>query len=101
MSFGSKYGYLIAHTDKNPNELRKDLSVEKARIYTINAMRIALDILGRPIYNTVMLGALVKVIPITELSSLIKVIKKRFPGALGEKNEAVMKEAYENVKGVE
>ncbi len=94
-------GTVIAHTEKKPEELKEELKAEKAHIYTVNAARIALDILGRPIYNTAMLGALVKAIPIASMESLNKVVMERFPGAAGEKNVAVIKRAYEEVRGVE
>ena len=44
-----------------------------------------------------MLGALVKASPLVTLESLDKVVKERFPGAVGEKNVAVIKRAYEEV----
>ena len=94
-------GTVVAHTDKNPEELRGELKIEKTKVYTVNAMRIALDILGRPIYNTAMLGALIKAMPITTLESLNKVVTERFPGAAGEKNVAEIKRAYEEAVGSE
>jgi len=94
-------GTIVAHSDKKPEELKKDLEAEKAKVYTVNAARIALDILGRPIYNTAMLGALIRAVPLVSMDSLIKVITKRFPGTVGEKNVAVIKRAYEEVCGIE
>ena len=94
-----KGGLLVMNTEQEPEELKKTLKVEDIKVYTVNATRIALDILGRPIYNTAMLGALVKVSPLASMDSLMKVVKERFPGAVGEKNIAVMKRAYEEVKG--
>jgi len=94
-------GLVIAHSDKNPEELKRDLGVSDARVYTVNAMRIALDILGRPIYNTAMLGALLRAAPLAKMESLFKVVAERFPGTIGEKNIAVIKRAYEEVRGFE
>jgi len=94
-------GLIVAHFDKSPEELRKILGVKDARVYTADAMKIALDILGRPIYNTAMLGVLLRAAPLATMDSLTKVIKERFPGALGEKNVAVVKRAYEEAIGVE
>lgn len=91
-------GTIIAHTDRSPEELRKELKVEKARIYTVNAMRIALDILGRPIYSTAMLGALIRTAPLATLESINKAVMERFPGAPGEKNVAVIRRAYEEAR---
>jgi pyruvate ferredoxin oxidoreductase gamma subunit len=92
-----KNGAIIANTDRGPDELKKILSVSDARIYSVNARRIALDVLGRPIYNTAMLGALLKVAPIASFESIAEVVKARFPGTLGEKNVEAIKRAYEEV----
>jgi len=94
-------GTLVAHTDMGPDHLKKELGIERTRVYTVNAMRIALDILGRPIYNTAMLGALIKAAPLARLESLSKVVMERFPGAAGEKNVAAVMKAYEEATGVE
>ena len=96
-----KGGTVVANTERSPSEMKKELSVEDAKVYTVNAVRIALDVLGRPIYNTAMLGALLKVAPLASLDSMVKVVKERFPGTIGEKNVAVIKRAYEEVTGVE
>lgn len=93
----AKDGIIVANTELMPDELGKTLSVSDAHVYAINARRIALDVLGRPIYNTAMLGALLKVAPLTSFESTAKVVKARFPGTLGEKNVAAMKRAYEEV----
>lgn len=94
-------GLVVANSDRKPEELKKELGVEKAQVCTVNAARIALDILGRPIYNTAMLGALIKTVPLVSMNSLSKVIQERFPGTVGEKNVAVVKRAHEEVHGVE
>lgn len=97
----SPKGLIVAHSERSPEDLKKRLGVEDAKVYTVNAMRIALDILGRPVYNTAMLGALLKAAPLVTMDSLAKVIKERFTGALGEKNLAAIKRAYEEAIGVE
>ncbi|MCW4020313.1 MAG: pyruvate ferredoxin oxidoreductase subunit gamma [Candidatus Bathyarchaeota archaeon] len=94
-------GTVVANTEKSAAELKAALGTAKAEVYTINATRIALDVLGRPIYNTAMLGALTKAVPLVKLESLNKVVMERFPGTVGEKNVAVIKKAYEEAKGVE
>jgi 2-oxoacid:acceptor oxidoreductase gamma subunit (pyruvate/2-ketoisovalerate family) len=94
-------GTVVANTEGTASELKTTLKIEKAKVYTVNAMRIALDILGRPIYNTAMLGALVKAAPIVKIDSLGTVVRERFPGTVGEKNVAVIKKAYEEAKGIE
>ncbi len=95
-------GAIIVNTKKTCEELRKELGIkEDIHVYTVNAARIALDILRRPIYNTAMLGALIKVVPLVTLESVIKAVMERFPGGLGEKNVEAIKRAYEEVEGNE
>jgi 2-oxoacid:acceptor oxidoreductase gamma subunit (pyruvate/2-ketoisovalerate family) len=95
----AKDGTIVANTELTPEELGKTLSVSDAHIYVVNARRIALDVLGRPIYNTAMLGALIKAVPLTSFESIAKVVRARFPGTLGEKNVVAVKRAYEEVVG--
>lgn len=97
----SPNGLVVAHSERRPEELKKMLGIEEAKVYTVNAMRIALDTLGRPVYNTAMLGALLKATPLVTMDSLAKVVMERFAGALGEKNLAAIKRAYEEAIGVE
>ncbi len=92
-------GVIVANSDKGSGELGKDLGVEGVRVYTVNAKRIAMDILGRPIYNTAMLGALVRAVPLTSLDSVAKAVRERFPERIAERNVEVIKRAYEEVSG--
>jgi len=92
-------GKIIANTERTSEELKKTLATPKAQVYSVNARRIAMDILGRPIYNTAMLGALIKVVPLTSFESITQVVKLRFPGTLGDKNVEAVKRAFEEVTG--
>jgi len=95
----AKDGTIVANTELTPEELGKKLSVNNAHVYAVNARRIALDVLGRPIYNTAMLGALIRVAPLTSFESIANVVRARFPGTLGEKNVEAVKRAYAEVVG--
>ena len=63
------------------------------RLALVDANRIAREVLGVPIVNTTMLGALIKAAGVVEIDSLVEPLKKRF-GRLAEKNIAAMKRAY-------
>ena len=87
-------GKIIINTDREA----KDLSLKtKAQVVTIDATRIALETLGRPIVNTTMLGAFCGATGEISLDSIGKAILTRFSGSLGEKNLAAIKTAYEGV----
>jgi len=90
-------GKLVVNTDLDSSDLNKKFEIKNAKTYTVDATRIALDILGKPITNTAMLGAVVKAEPLIKLDSICKSVSERFHGAIGEKNVEVIKKAYEEV----
>lgn len=71
---------------------------ENIKSYSIDATGIALDILGVPIVNTVMLGAFAGATGEVTLDSIIKITKETFPGKIGEKNAEAAKVAFEQIK---
>lgn len=88
-----KDGIIIANTAKSREELA-DLFSIKQRLAVVDANRIAIEEVGRPITNTTMMGSLVRVTGLVELASLEKEIEHRFP-AVAEKNIKAMRRAYE------
>ncbi len=65
--------------------------------YNIDATGIALEILGVPIVNTVMLGAFAGVTGVVTVDSIVKVTKETFPGKIGEKNAKAVEVAFEKI----
>lgn len=86
-------GIVIVNTKKSAQQLRDEFGFNSS-LATVNAIRIAQDILKAPITNTAMLGALVKGREVVKLDSLIEPVKDRF-GRVGEVNVEAMKRAYE------
>jgi len=64
-------------------------------IATVDATKIALDIIGRPIVNTLMLGALSKATGFFKLESLKEAIDDQFPQKIAEKNKKAVDVIYE------
>jgi 2-oxoacid:acceptor oxidoreductase gamma subunit (pyruvate/2-ketoisovalerate family) len=93
-----KDGILIINSVDAPARVKEALKVEKGRVWTIPATEIALRILGMPITNTAMLGAVARATSIVSLESVEKTVKARFRLDLAEKNFAVIKEAYQEAK---
>jgi len=91
-------GTIIANSKDDPAEIRKMLNTDKGKVWTVPATEIAIKILGIPITNTAMLGAVAQVTQIVSLESVEKVVKERFRLDVAEKNFAVIKEAYKEVK---
>mgnify|MGYP002396204960 CR=1 FL=1 len=94
----SEEGTIIANSKDDPAEIRKMLNTDKGKVWTVPATEIAIKILGIPITNTAMLGAVAQVTRIVSLESVEKVVKERFRLDVAEKNFAVIKEAYKEVK---
>lgn len=94
----SEEGMIIVNSKDSPSEIRKLLKTNKGKVWAVPATEIAIKILGMPITNTAMLGTVARVTGIVSLESIEKVVKERFRKDVAEKNFAVIKEAYEEVK---
>jgi 2-oxoacid:acceptor oxidoreductase gamma subunit (pyruvate/2-ketoisovalerate family) len=89
---------LLINSTEDPAALKENLRVTKGKVWTVPATEIALKILGAPITNTAMLGAVAKATQIVSLDGIQKTLKGRFRGELAEKNFAVVKQAFEEAK---
>lgn len=99
----SEDGILLVNTRQTPAEVREGLGLEGRRIYTIDATSIALKEIGRPIPNTVMIGALGAVTGVVDADHIKKSIEKKLGGKLSEGmlkgNFRAVERAFEEVKG--
>ena len=91
-------GSIVINTKESPSQMRRTLNTSVGSLWTVPATEIAIKILGRPITNTAMLGAVTRVTGIVSLDSLGKVVKGRFNENLAERNIAIISEAYKGVK---
>lgn len=96
-------GPLIVNSDLSPEELRKRLPKGDYKLYTVDATRIATECVGRPITNTAMVGALIKVtglIPFKAVEDELRsMFGTRFKQSVVEGNVKALQRAYEEVKG--
>ena len=90
---------IVVNTDQTPEEMRAIMGVPEGKLYVLDATSLALKILGRPITNTAMLGAVVKVTGIVEIDSMLQVVGERFSGRIGELNKELIKITYKEVDG--
>jgi len=86
-------GILVVNTKKALDDIRAEFGW-KWNLATIDATRLAREMLGVPITNTIMLGAVVKATGIVQMESLVEPLKHRF-GRIGEKNINACRQAYE------
>ncbi|WP_460124588.1 2-oxoacid:acceptor oxidoreductase family protein [Stetteria hydrogenophila] len=89
-------GVVVVNSPSRPRELKA------GRVVCVDATGIArslgLVVAGWPVVNTGILGALVKATGLVSLESVVKAIKSRWPGSLGEANAEAATRAYEEAR---
>jgi pyruvate ferredoxin oxidoreductase gamma subunit len=86
-------GILIINSTYDSETLKKRLSYN-GRMAVVDANRIAKEVLGLPITNTTMVGALVKATGLLAVESLTEPFQQRF-GKIAARNLEAMKRAYD------
>ena len=86
-------GMVVINTKKQPEQIRQEFSLNWS-LATVDATKIARELLGVPIVNTSMVGALLRATGVVKLESLFQPLKQRF-GRLAERNISAMKRAHE------
>ncbi|MEJ5375571.1 MAG: 2-oxoacid:acceptor oxidoreductase family protein [bacterium] len=89
-------GAVVANASGEPKSFLGRLKPGQ-RFYFVDANSIAAEVLGRPITNTTMIGALLKATGVVELKSLEGPVRDRF-GRLADRNLEAMKRAYDSLK---
>ncbi|MHA1311169.1 MAG: 2-oxoacid:acceptor oxidoreductase family protein [Candidatus Helarchaeota archaeon] len=91
-------GWLIINTVKNIDTLKKFIGRSDVNYALIDATGLAIEMLGRPITNTAILGALSKVSGLFSIKDLEKAIEFQFRGDLVKKNIDLVKAVYDKVQ---
>ncbi len=90
--------YLIVNTTKDQKEVQR-LSNTNAKVYTIDATGIAMEIIGEPRPNTAIVGKLVKASEIVKLDNVSEVFREKYLGKIGfektQKNILAIERAYD------
>jgi 2-oxoisovalerate ferredoxin oxidoreductase gamma subunit len=87
-------GTIIINTTMSFENLKKLIKRTDLNIAKVDATGIALEIIGRPITNTVILGALVKASNIFSLEELKQGLFRTFTQKIAEINAKVVEQAY-------
>jgi 2-oxoacid:acceptor oxidoreductase gamma subunit (pyruvate/2-ketoisovalerate family) len=69
------------------------------KVYTIDATSLAQKVLKQPVTNTVMFGALVAACELVSLEAALRAVEKTLPQELWKKNQQVVEEAYNQLRG--
>jgi pyruvate ferredoxin oxidoreductase gamma subunit len=85
-------GFIIINTEKSPEHFKMGT---KSSIKTLDATKLAMDFIGKPIVNTTLIGAFAGVSGLIKPESIKNAVMERFPGKIGEKNCAAIQAAYD------
>ncbi len=86
-------GVLVINTRRPLQDVESELGA-KWRLAVVDATKIARELLGVPIVNTTMLGALLRATGVVKLESLFEPLRHRFK-RLAERNINAMKRAFD------
>jgi pyruvate ferredoxin oxidoreductase gamma subunit len=87
-------GMAIVNTEK-PDEID---TPDGVALKDVAGTRIAMDVIGRPIPNMVMVGAFAGMTGLVSLESIQAAVKERFPGKVGDLNAEAVAQAYNAAK---
>jgi pyruvate ferredoxin oxidoreductase gamma subunit len=93
----------VVNTSRDPKEIRAKLKAKKTqKVFTIDATKIAMDCIGRPLPNASMLGAISKATEIVDMDTLLENVRKSFGKKFAQKiidgNLDAAKRGYEEVR---
>ena len=96
-------GPVVINTSMSAEDVKKKLKLKSGQtVHLVDATKIAIDTIGRPIPNTPMIGALMKVTDLLPIDAIAKGIQKKFGKKFGEKivegNVQALKRAHDEVK---
>lgn len=88
--------YVLVNTSRTPDALGLNADGRAAfeRVTTLAATDLAREVLGRPLPNTALLGALAGLTGIVSLEAVVAAIRQRFTGALADANAEVAIRAH-------
>ncbi|HTX67554.1 MAG TPA: 2-oxoacid:acceptor oxidoreductase family protein [Thermoleophilia bacterium] len=93
---------VLVNSSRSPAQLRKDTGFKGHRLYTIDATRIAVETIKRPIPNTPMVGALTRITGLFNVDDVVTFLRedfgKKFPPKVVEGNIAAITRSYEEVR---
>ena len=93
-------GFLLVNSPRPPEQLplgplASDLDPDL--VQSVPATEMALARVGKPVPNTVLLGGFAALTRQVSLEAVLEAIGRRFPGPLGDANQAACSDAYEFV----
>jgi len=90
-------GVAVVNSSKNPSNLQRRLGVKVKTFGVVDAAKVSKEVFGNYVFNTPVLGGLVRLTGVVKLETLERLFINRFPGRVGELNVKVLRRGYEEV----
>ena len=91
-------GTLVVNSEKDPAEIRKKFGFNTGKVVTVDATKIAMEVMGRPFYNMPTMAAAVKATGVVDVETVIKEVQERYPGKVGDLNKVAIERAVKEAK---
>jgi pyruvate ferredoxin oxidoreductase gamma subunit len=91
-------GTLVLNTSSEPATIREKFGFKGGKVVTVDASKIAMEILGRPFYNMPTMAAAVSATGVVAVDTVISEVLDRYPGKVGDLNKAAIERAVREVK---
>lgn len=83
----------------NSSKMPENIDLPKGvTIKVVSGTDLAMQIIGKPIINTILLGAFAGLSGLISIESVEKAIRERFKGEIGDKNVEAARKGYEMIK---
>lgn len=91
-------GTLVLNTSNEPKDIRKKYSFKSGKVVTVDASKIAMEVLGRPFYNMPTMAAAVSATGVVRVDTVIKEVLARYPGKVGDLNKVAIERAVKEAR---
>jgi pyruvate ferredoxin oxidoreductase gamma subunit len=93
----------IINSSKDPKEIREKINAKSTqRVFTVDATKISIETIGRPMPNASLVGTVTKVSGLLSLEAVLIDVRKsfgeKFPQKIIDGNLEATKRGYEEVK---
>jgi pyruvate ferredoxin oxidoreductase gamma subunit len=88
------HGFVLVNSTRPFLELGLDSALGSDRCFTVPATELARKHTGRPVPNAALIGAFAAAAKQLSIESVMKAIRSKFPGKVGDANAAAAQEAY-------
>jgi len=96
-------GKVLVNTKESPSAIGEKIGLKDGKVFVVDATGIALEETKRPIPNLPMIGALLRISNLSDIESMVSIVKKKFEGKFKQSeidaNLRALRRGYDEVKG--